>query len=439
MMKQYAVSLIIASERPPEQLTPLLDALQQQEDLSFAYEILWLLRGAASHDTDVLNNLPNVRCLAVPGVSTTVAWNRGAAAARGQWLVFLGDDFRPGRGWLAGHIAAQQTYGDCLVFGPAHQQLPRPASLRRIEEYRRHATHYHQMQQAGHRYQYHDIVSGNISLPAALLHRIGYFRPQLSAANGSYDLAIRWLNAGYRLHFSAQAEVCSPQPHVDAKQQAWWAGHEAMLLAQYHPPLRQQLQAAQQCALQQNPLLRRMSQMNGMGNWLGEHLRKLLNPLETLHLRRHWRTLAATLDAYWYWRGVAETPEHTLRSRPSLMPGQSRAVASDELCCDLAPGLATVAAQIDAQQPATCRLLYRGHELGRIDTPYGMERLRGVHLRPILAGLWSTGLLAALAAEKRSEPLAVSDALAMLQEPVATPNQCLMRSAGERAATPIEA
>lgn len=438
-MEQIIVSLIIASERPPEQLKSLLLTLQEQESLTVAYEVLWVLHGATSDDAAMLNGLPNARSLAVPGVSTTVAWNRGAAAARGQWLVFLDDDCLPERGWLAGHIAAQQSHADCLVFGPAHQPLPRPADLRQMEEHRRREAHYYQLQQAGHRYQYRDIVSGNISLPAELLHRIGYFRPHLSAGNGSYDLALRWLNAGYRCHFSPAAEMLCRRPQVDATQQAWWAGHETMLLAQYHPPLRQQLEAARQQAPQHNQLLRLLQQMPDSGIWLAGRLRKLLAPLEALHLRRQWRTLATTLEEYWYWRGVADTPDRTLLRKPSLVPGHRSAVADDELCCDLAPGMAVVVAQIDAQQPAACRLLYRNQELGRLDTPYGTERLRGEHLRPALAGPLSTHLLAALATEKLSTPLAISDALAMLQEPVTLPAQPAMQLAGERAAALTEA
>jgi len=431
--------LIIASERPPETLKQLLDALQQQEDLPFEYEVLWVLHGSAGNETDMLTMLPNARCLLVPGMSTTVAWNKGAAAARGQWLVFLSDHYLPGRGWLAGHIAARQHNADCLVFGPAHQPLNYQADLRRIEEHRRCEAHYYQMQQVGHRYQYHDIVSGNISLSAESLHRIGYFRPQLRAGNASYDLAIRWLNAGQRLHFSQRAEVFCQRPQVDATQQAWWAGHEAMLLAQHHPPLRQQLETARQHAAQHNPLLRRIQRMNSAANWLTRRLGTLLTALEALHLRRQWRMIATTLHEYWYWRGVADTPERTLNSKPSLVPGSRNAAEDDELSCDLAPGLAVVAARIDAQQPAACRLLYHGQELGRLDTPYGTERLRGEHLQPALAGPLSTHLLAALTTEKPSAPLAISDALAMLQEPEARRDQRVMLPAGERAAALVEA
>jgi hypothetical protein len=439
-MKAYTASLIIASERPPEQLKQLLVALQQQENLSFAHEVLWVRHGAASNDAEDMPDMsPNARCLRVPGMSTTVAWNKGAAAARGEWLVFLSDDYLPGHGWLAGHIAAQQHNAGCLVFGPARQPMPRQAALRQLEEHRQYEAHYHQMQQAGHRYQYRDIVSGNISLPAELLHRIGYFRPQLSAGNGSYDLAIRWLNDGQKLQFSQAAEVFCRRTRVDAAQQAWWEGHEAMLLAQYHPPLRQQLEEARQQALQHNQLLRRMQRMPDSGDWLARQLHTLLAPLETLNLRRQWRKIATTLADYWYWRGVVDTPERTLRSKPTLVPNRQSAVEDAELCCDLAPGLAAVAARIDEQQPVTCRLLYGGRELGHIDTPYGMERLRGAHLQPILAGALSTYLLAAMATETTSEPLAVSKALAMLQEPVARLDQCTMQLAGESIVELLEA
>ena len=118
-------------------------------------------------------------------------------------------------------------------------------------------------------------------------------------------------------------------------------------------------------------------------------------------MRGFWSKLFGALHRYWYWRGVKE--ELGGRRALTLLLQEGLVHAGENTCeieLDLSHGLEVAVQHLDAVRPDTVRIRYGQHIVGRILPQPGAEQLRGVHLRPILAGHLAVPLLKALAVEK---------------------------------------
>jgi hypothetical protein len=111
-----------------------------------------------------------------------------------------------------------------------------------------------------------------------------------------------------------------------------------------------------------------------------------------------WRKVYSGLGYYWYLRGVAEELGSRKAVAALLQAGPHRLdQAGLEIEIDLAEGLEEAEARLDQERPYGARLWYRQHVVGRMPPRAGAERLRGAHLRPILATELAWPFLVALA------------------------------------------
>jgi hypothetical protein len=144
------------------------------------------------------------------------------------------------------------------------------------------------------------------------------------------------------------------------------------------------------------------------GDRLAAVFSRLLGPLESLRLRHLWRKLFYGLMMYWYWRGLAEElgEDEGLRRFEQRDPGSPVEQPPASFCLDIREGLAAAEALLDQARPAGAAVYYGQQYVGGIPPQPGAERLRGVHLRPILAGPLAAPLLRALAVEQvlKTEP-----------------------------------
>jgi hypothetical protein len=168
-----------------------------------------------------------------------------------------------------------------------------------------------------------------------------------------------------------------------------------------------------------SPLTRRLRTLAfihpAAGDKLATGLRKSLDVLEQIRLSGRWRRLLYALLDYWYWRGVAGE----LGSRRALADFVQCALdtAADEgheIELDLQAGLEAAEQRLDVERPASACIRYGQQPVGRIVPQPGAERLRGHHLRPILANELSRPLLKALALAR--VPDEVSDPQYLLAE-----------------------
>lgn len=114
-----AVSVVIATVGRAAQLEASLGAYGALEEATPPFEVVVVLDGADAASRAVCERprpFP-VRVIEQERAGTGPAKNRGAAAARGELVVFLNDDTRPAPGCLAAHAAAQARLGPCIALG----------------------------------------------------------------------------------------------------------------------------------------------------------------------------------------------------------------------------------------------------------------------------------------------------------------------------------
>jgi len=103
---------------------------------------------------------------------------------------------------------------------------------------------------------------------------------------------------------------------------------------------------------------------------------------------------------YWYWRGVAKEigSEKSLADFLRKVPDDG--IDDSEIEIDLRDGLEAAEWRLSEERPASARIRYGRQAVGRIPRRPDAERLRGAHLRAILATTMAWPLLNALTLEK---------------------------------------
>jgi len=114
------ISIVIASKDRERYLRDTLASLEAQAPAP-PFEVIVVDNGSSDGTRALVEaraggNLP-VRYVGEPDPNRAKARNRGAAAARGDYLLFCDDDVLLPEGWVAAHAAAQSG-GECVVNGP---------------------------------------------------------------------------------------------------------------------------------------------------------------------------------------------------------------------------------------------------------------------------------------------------------------------------------
>jgi hypothetical protein len=109
------------------------------------------------------------------------------------------------------------------------------------------------------------------------------------------------------------------------------------------------------------------------------------------------------LQFYHYWRGVAESLGSLEQVRDYLDVSPLRLdEAGPDLVLDLSRGIREAEQLLDQYRPQSVSIQHDGQLVGHVLPQPGAEKLRGVHLRPILTNEFAWPFLKALAIERAS-------------------------------------
>jgi glycosyltransferase involved in cell wall biosynthesis len=200
-------SVVVPTFDRRESLERCLAALAAQDLGRDAFEVVVVDDGGASSPRDVVarfRDALDVRLLEQSNAGPAAARNAGAAAARGQYLVFTDDDCRPEPGWLSSLAESTAAFPGRAVGGRVDNALSdglySSASQLLIEF----LYAYYNVVGAGSRF----FITSNLALPAARFRELGGFDVTFPlAAAEDRDLCDRWLEHGNEMVYADDAVV----------------------------------------------------------------------------------------------------------------------------------------------------------------------------------------------------------------------------------------
>jgi len=403
------VSIVIPTRDRREALQRTLDALARQTAPAEAMEVIVVADGCTDDTARWLREYRppyRLRCVELPGSGAAAARNAGAAAATGEILLFLDDDIEPAPGLVAAHLRSHEGSADVVAIGPCPPFIPGRQDFWRVLVRRWWFDLFTAMAEPGHRFTYRDVLTGNLSMRRTLFARVGGFDAAFGpdASHEDWELGIRLLKADARLTYIADAAAWHhDRTNLDRSyRRARQDGKGDVLIGQLHPELRPALPLATRGPAPRpvESAVRALAfRAPAAGDALARLARRALDVLESLRLRRAWRKLNGATRRYWYWRGVADALGSQAELDRFLAYGRGPESTESVLDIDLGLGIAEAEWRLDIERPAAVRVWHGDVLIGLIPPVPGAERLRGRHLRPLLARLLGTPLSNAMAIE----------------------------------------
>jgi GT2 family glycosyltransferase len=411
-MSKPILSIIIPVTSYSAALSRLLDALCIQSYPLQQIELVLITQqplGDAEMFLKPWQASISCRLITQTGAGFAAAQNCGAAAAWGKIILFLDETLEPEPDLVQTHVQFHQNRSGQVVIGACRFAAQGRLDFVNIKLRSWWEDKFYSLAQTSHRYTYRDLMAGNFSLEATLLAGVGGFNVSL-VYGATYELGLRLLKAGAPFIYAAEAICYYHQIHT-LKSAASWAIQEGRLaarLGQDYAGLQSLPPTAHFGAPHVGERAYRPRSLHTLafvsattGDRLVYFLGWLLKPAEWVGLRNLWHLLFHSLMMYWFWRGVGQV----LGSRQGLAyfrrgPAAHVEETSPQSHIDIRPGLVSAEQQLDKERPASAAIYYGQQYLGYIPARPGAERLRGVHLRPILASQLAVPLLQALALEQ---------------------------------------
>jgi glycosyltransferase involved in cell wall biosynthesis len=403
------VSVIIPTHNRSSSLRRALDALHSQ---TYPIDLIEVTVVADSCIDDTLAMLQDYKApfklhaIEVNCRSASIARNTGAASATGQLLLFLDDDIEALPPLVESHVRTHQERPGCAVMGPYPPKLQGGTRFFDVEVRAWWEEKFYQMGRPDHRFEYQDLLSGNLSLDAELFSRLDGFDSAFGNCGGEdYEFGVRLLKADVSFVMAASAVGYHYEHETNnldrSFRRARQEGRSDVLIGQRHPELRPLLHIKDYetpYSFADKILVAIAFFWPAAVDLLGLGLRKSLDLLQSLGMRTTWRWLRRKLRGYWYFRGVMDELKSRSAISSFMQGGWARADLSDrEIEIDLHEGWEAAERAIDAERPDGIYLRYGELPIGHVTPKFGVEPLRGVHLRSILATLVSDQLLAAIA------------------------------------------
>lgn len=416
MNTEATISIIIPSHNRSVSLKRLLDKLEAQTFPAQFMQVVVIADGCKDGTVSMLQKYKasfDLNYIELAGEGPAVARNKGAALATGKLLLFIDDDIDPSNGLVEAHIKSHQNK-NTVVIG----YLPFAATLKAgfftldLRSWWEHK--FRQMHHLGYRYSYEDLLSGNVSLSAKLFNGVNGFDIQLRCRE-DYELGIRLIKSDAQFVFSKEAwgyhrdEITDLHRSLKRKREE---GRADVQFWRKHPGLTTQLQDAylkNEYTFLQSRYVFLAIHFPKLTDTAAFCLEKWMVVLENLKLRKQWKTINYKLHIYWYLRGLLDELHSRKKLIEYLQYKPVNDIDEDRIEIDLKNGIEAAEEQLDKLRPCCqVRLKFGDQLIGSIPSKPGTERLRGIHLRRLLATDFSKPLSKILALEKlMNEPVEV--------------------------------
>ena len=401
------ISVIVATHNRRALLQRTLDALCVQTYPLQRVEIIVVADGCDDGTSTMLHHYRAPCMLHIieqPRQGVASARNRGAAQASGLLLLFLDDDVEPTPTLIEAHIEAHQQKPGRVVLGLYPPARQRPQNFFQIQLQAWWDHKFGTLCAPGHRFTYKELLGGNLSLESALFTKLGGFDHTIRNCGGEdYELGVRLIKSNVDFTVATDAigyhHIHETTDLDRMLQRARQEGQIDVVMGQQYPELRFELPLAHYISYRFIPkvVVRTFVFMCPLaGNWLATCLRRVLAPLEYVRLYHYWQLLYRFLHGYWYWRGVADRIDSDQALVQFLQEAHAHIDEASLLEIDLRCGLEDAERRLDETRPMAARIRYGEQSVGLIPSQPGAERLRGVHLRPMLAHVLTLPLLKAL-------------------------------------------
>ncbi len=242
-----SASVVVPTFNRLKDLQRVLAALRRQRDAAAGgIELVVVDDGSTDGTAGWLRTQQgrgDVEVLSQPNSGPAIARNRGAAVARGEILLFLGDDTQPADGWLLGHLEEHRLFGagrqPLAVVGytgfPDDHDSP---FCRFINEYG--AQFGYALIEEPAAVPFNFFYTSNVSIPRKFFTELGGFREDfVAAAWEDIEFAYRATQAGMMLRYQPRARTVHHhriQPRTFCRRQRT-SGRAAAVFAGLHPEL----------------------------------------------------------------------------------------------------------------------------------------------------------------------------------------------------------
>jgi GT2 family glycosyltransferase len=214
-MGRIELSVIIPTRNRLEKLANTIACLKRQSLAATDYEII-VVDDGSSPPVSLPDGAkePRSRLLRLEGVERSAARNAGAAAAKGELLVFVDDDMMVATDFLATHLQAHREWPDALVVGAI--RLPDDALKEPFGRFRQKLESQGAPQTRRLVSTPNFCAAANMSIPGDWFHSLGGFDCVI-ASSEDQDLAMRHTTRGGRIAYLPGAEAIHHDNALDIR------------------------------------------------------------------------------------------------------------------------------------------------------------------------------------------------------------------------------
>lgn len=203
--QRFVFSIIIPTYNRPEKLRQCLETISRLDYPKTRFEVIVVDDGSPAGLGAVVAAFAGqleVSYIRQANAGPAAARNTGADIARGRYLAFTDDDCQPAGDWLNLLESVLETAPDCMVGGRTVNLLagnPFSSASQLIVDI---VYRFYNADPEQARF----FASNNMAMPAALLAKIGGFRPAFRTSEDR-ELCDRWLYNGYRMIYKPEALI----------------------------------------------------------------------------------------------------------------------------------------------------------------------------------------------------------------------------------------